>query len=263
MPVQIPTNSAWTNQRLVLAALLHREAVTRFGKYKLGVLWLLVEPLTSVIVLGLVLGPIVGRTAPDMPYAFFLLNGMILFEMITAAMTSAMGAISSNQGLLVFPKVQPLDLLLARFLFSLFSALFSFLTFCLVGMWAGISLSLGALQVLAACFLITWLIGCGVGLILAVTSAYFESVEKIYAFVRRPLIFVSCVLYPLYGLPDIAKKIVLYNPLVHTIELSRKALFPLYHVSDINLLYPTMCAIGVLAIGVPLFHHHRHNLSHR
>ena len=64
MPVDIPTNSAWTNQRLVLSALLHREAVTRFGKYKLGVLWLLVEPLTSVIVLGLVLGPIVGRTAP-------------------------------------------------------------------------------------------------------------------------------------------------------------------------------------------------------
>ncbi|MES2474376.1 MAG: ABC transporter permease [Verrucomicrobiota bacterium] len=263
MPVQIPTNSAWTNQRLVLVALLHREAVTRFGKYKLGVLWMLVEPLVSVIVVGLVLGPLVGRTGQDMPYAFFLLNGMILLEVVTGSMTSAMGAIGANQGLLVFPKVQPLDLLLARFVFELMSALFSFVIFCLLGMWWGITLSLGSLHVLLACFLITWLMGCGMGLILAVTSAYFESVEKIYAFVRRPLIFVSCVLYPLYGLPDVAKQIVLWNPLVHTIEMSRKCLFPLYHVTDISLVYPTMCAIVVLAIGLPLFHHHRHNLSHR
>ena len=263
MPVQIPTNSAWTNQRLVLNALLHREAVTRFGKYKLGLLWLLVEPLTSVIVVGLVLGPIVGRTAPDMPYAFFLLNGMIMLEMLTGSMTSAMGAIKSNQGLLVFPKVQPLDLLLARFVFELGSGMFSFVTFCVIGMWAGVSLSLGALHVLLGCFIITWLMGCGLGLILAVTSAYYESVEKAYAFVRRPLIFVSCVLYPLYGLPDSAQRMILFNPLVHTIELSRKALFPLYHVTGVNLLYPAICAIVLLAIGVPLFHHNRHNLSHR
>ena len=263
MPVDIPTNSAWTNQRLVLSALLHREAVTRFGKYKLGVLWLLVEPLTSVIVLGLVLGPIVGRTAPDMPYAFFLLNGMILLGNITGVMTSAMGAIKANSGLLVFPKVQPFDLLLSRFVFELFSGLFSFVTFCVIGMWAGVSLSLGSLHVLLACFLITWLIGCGIGTILAVASAYYQSVEKAYAFIRRPLIFVSCVLYPLHGLPESAQRVLLMNPLVHTIELSRKCLFPLYHVSGVNLLYPAAWAIVLLGIGVPIFHHYRHDLNHR
>lgn len=263
MPVQIPTNSAWTNQRLVLVALLHREAVTRFGKYKLGVLWMLLEPLVSVIVVGVVLGPVIGRTAPDMPYAFFLLNGMILLQAMTGPMTSAMGAISSNLGLLVFPKVQPLDLLLARFLFEFVSATLSFVLFCLIGLWFGVQLSLGSLNLLLACFVITWLLGCGLGLILAVASAYFESVEKVYAFFRRPLIFVSCVLYPLYGLPESVQRILLYNPLAHTIEMSRKALFPLYHVGDINLSYPAICAVVVLAIGVPLFHHHRHNLSHR
>lgn len=262
MPVQIPTNSAWTNQRLVLAALMHREAITRFGRYKLGVLWLLVEPLTSVIVVGVVLGPVIGRTSADMPYAFFLLNGMILLQTLTGPMTSAMGAIPSNRGLLVFPKVQPLDLLLARFIFEIASAGLSFVLFCLIGLWIGIQLSFGSLHLLLASFIITWLLGCGLGLIFAVGSAYFESVDKIFAFVRRPLIFVSCVLYPLYGLPESIQRILLYNPLAHTIEMSRKALFPLYHVGAINLTYPTICAIVVLAIGVPLFHHHRHNLSH-
>lgn len=264
MPVQIPSHSAWTNQRLVLVALLHREAVTRFGKYKMGVLWMLLEPLVGVIVLGLLLGPIVGRTAQDMPYPFFLLNGMVIMQTMVGPMTSGMGAIDSNRGLLVFPKVQPFDLLLARFLFELVSSLLSFVVFCIIGLWMGVTLSLASLHILFACFIITWMFGCGLGMILCVGHAYFESVDKIFAFIKRPLVFVSCVLYPLSGLPLLAQNFLLFNPLTHTIELSRKCLFPLYHLSsEVNLLYPAMAAIVALSIGTPLFHHHRHNLAQK
>ena len=263
MPVQIPRRSPWTNQRLVLWALLHREAVTRFGHYKMGVLWMLTEPLIGVIVIGLLLGPIVGRTAPDMPYAFFLLNGFVLLQTFSGPMMSGMGAISSNHGLLVFPKVQPFDLLLARFIFELATSLVSFAVFCLAGLWYGIPLSLGHLHELLACFVLTWLIGSGFGMIFCVGATHFQSVEKIVAFVKRPLLFLSCVLYPLYNLPNIAQKILLYNPLVHTIELSRKCLFPLYHVGAVNLFYPTAAAIVVFAIGICLFHNNRHFLTQK
>lgn len=263
MPVQIPRRSPWINQRLVLGALLHREAITRFGQYKMGVLWMLVEPLIGVIVIGLLLGPIVGRTAPDMPYAFFLLNGFVLLQTFTGPLTTGIGAISSNQGLLVFPKVQPLDILLARFAFELCSSLLSFTFFCLAGMWFGIQLSLGYLHILLSAFIITWLAGCGLGLIVSVGAAHYQSVEKVVKFIRRPLLFLSCVLYPLYGLPEAARKVLLYNPLVHTIELSRKSLFPLYHIGEVNLVFPAVVAIVVFAIGICFFHNQRHFLTQR
>jgi len=261
MPVPIPKRSPWTNQRLVLWALLHREAVTRFGQYKMGVVWMLLEPLIGVLIMGLLLGPLVGRTAPDMPYAFFLLNGFVFLQTFTGPMTAGIGAISSNQGLLVFPKVQPLDLLLARFLFELTSSLLSFTAFCIVGTQFGVQLSFGYLHILLASFLITWLLGCGLGLLLSVGAAYFQSVEKVVAFVRRPLVFLSCVLYPLYNLPSFAQKILMWNPLVHTIELSRKSLFPLYHLQYVNLYYPAAVAIVVFSIGISCFYNNRHFLT--
>lgn len=261
MPVQIPERSPWTNQRLVLGALLQREAVTRFGKYKMGVVWMLTEPLVGVIVLGLLLGPFVGRTAPDMPYAFFLLNGFVMMRCLTGPMMAGLGAVSSNLGLLVFPKVQPLDLLLARFLFELAMSLLSFTVFCLAGMWAGVQLSLGSLHILLAAFLITWLLGSGVGLLLCVGSAYSKSVEKIMAFIKRPLVFVSCVLVPLYTMPAAAQKILLFNPLVHTLEISRKCLFPFYHIVEVNLAYPAALGMVIFATGICLFHSHRHFLT--
>lgn len=263
MPVQIPRRSPWANQRLVLWALLHREAVTRFGQYKLGVVWLITEPLISVLVMGLLLGPLVGRTAPDMPYAFFLLNGFMHLLAFSGPLNSGIGAISSNHGLLVFPKVQPFDLLLARFLFDLMSSVLSFTAFCIVGMWMGVNLSLGYLHTLLATFILSWMMGSGIGMMLAVGAAYFNSVDKVMAFTRRPLIFVSCVLYPLHGLPNKAQEFLLWNPLVHTIEISRKSLFPLYHIGAVTLVYPTIAAIVLFSIGTCLFHNHRHYLTQK
>lgn len=261
MPVRIPKCSPWSSQRFVLAALLHREAVTRFGKYKLGVLWMLTEPLIGVIVLGLLLGPVIGRTAPEMPYAFFLLNGFVLMQTLTGPMTSGIGAISSNKGLLVFPKVQPLDLLLARFIFELGLSVISFTVFCIIGLWMGIRLSLGQLHLIAAAFVITWMIGSGLGLILAVGASMVPSMEKVLNFLKRPLIFISCVLHPLASVPTSIQKILLFNPLVHAIEICRHALFPFYQVSGPNLAYPAALAIVVFSLGICLFHNHRHRLT--
>lgn len=261
MPVEIPNRSPWTNFRLVIGALLHREVVSRFGRYKMGALWLLTEPLVGVIVLGLLLGPIVGRTAPDMPYAFFLLNGFVVMRCFTGPMTAGIGAVKSNLGLLVFPKVQPLDLLLAKFLFELAISLLSFITFCLVGMWFGVQLSLGSLHLLLLAFLITWLLGSGVGLLLGVAAAYSRSVDKILAFIRRPLLFISCVLIPYSSMPAAAQKVLYYNPLVHTIEISRRCLFPFYHLGEINLIFPSIVATVIFSIGLCLFHNNRHFLA--
>lgn len=260
MPVHIPTHSPWKNQLLVIGALLHREAITRFGQYKMGAMWLLLEPLVSVIVLGLLLGPFVGRTAPDMPYAFFLLNGFCLLQCFSGPMNSGMNAIGSNLGLLVFPKVQPLDLLLARFVFEITSSLLSFTLFCLISMWFGVRLSLGHIPVILAAFVLTWLLGSGLGLIMCVGAAEFPSVDKAAAFIRRPLLWISCVLYPLANMPESIQKVLLYNPLVHTIELCRKSLFPLYHVREVNLIYPSAVAIAIFGFGLCLFHKHRHDL---
>ena len=159
-PIPIPSRSPWVTQVLVIRALLKREVITRFGEYKLGFFWMLFEPLLSVIVLGLIIGSIAGRTVPEIPYPFFLLNGKLLLKLFTGPMTSAVNAIGSNQGLLVYRTVRPLDTMIARFVFELLTTSFSFILFCIIGMWMGVDLSLANLDILLACSLLVWLTGC-------------------------------------------------------------------------------------------------------
>lgn len=252
-PIPIPKRAPWRSQLLVINALLKREITTRFGKYKLGFFWMLLEPLISVILIGIVIGSIAGRTVPEIPYAFFLLNGFLLLKLFTATLKVGINAMGSNQALLVYPVVKPLDIFLARFIYHLITTLFSFTLFCVIAMWIGMELSLASLDILLACMLITWLMGCGLGLIFGVAAGYVKEMEKIISVLTSPLLFISAVLYPISALPAYVQKILLMNPLVHTIELSRHALFPFYHAEGALLSYPSIIMILALGLGMVLF----------
>lgn len=261
IPIPIPRRSPWVSQVLVISALLKREVSTRFGEYRLGFFWMLIEPLLGVVIIGMLIGSIAGRTVPEIPYPFFLLNGMLLMKLLSGPMNTGINAVGANQGLLVYPTVRPLDTFLARFLFQLVTTTFSFLLFCAIALWWGIELSFANLDVLLACYMITWLIGCGLGLIFGVLAAHYKEAEKLVNIVQRPLMFVSAVLHPISAVPESVQNALLFNPLVHTIELARNALFPFYPTGGSNLAYPTAFAIIVLSVGLTLFHGNRNYLS--
>lgn len=262
-PIPIPKRSPWISQILVIRALFNREVTTRFGEYKLGFFWMIIEPLMGVIIMGLVIGTLAQRTVPEIPYTFFLLNGMLMLSVFTGPISSGLGALNANQGLLVYPNVKLLDPFIARFCFDLITTMFSFVVFCVSGMLMGIEISLAHLHIIAASYLITWLAGCGFGLMCGVMAAYYKETEKIVPVILRPLLFLSAVLFPLSTLPTSTQQYLLLNPLVHTIELCRNAMFPYYLVDGPNLLYPTEFAVVVLALGLTLFHNHRNFLSQR
>lgn len=261
IPIPIPRHSPWVSQVLVINALLKREVSTRFGEYRLGFFWMLFEPLVGVIVIGMLIGSVAGRTVPEIPYPFFLLNGLLLMKLMSGPMNTGINAVGANQGLLVYPAVRPLDTFIARFLYELLTTVFSFLLFCVIALWMGIELSFANLDVLLACFVITWFIGCGIGLIFGVATAHFKEAEKLVTIVQRPLMFISAVLHPLSALPESGQKLLLLNPLVHTIELARNSLFPFYPAEGPNLAYPAAFAIIVLSVGLTLFHGNRNYLS--
>lgn len=263
MAIRIKKYSAFRTQCFVIKALIKRQMVTRFGNYKLGALWMLIDPLVSVIVLGLVLGPFLGRSAGEIPYPFFLLCGFMQLSLITGSINSSISAIQANQGLLVFKQVQPFDAFLSRFLFELCTISLSLLIFCLLGAWFGIPLATDKLFGLVACILVSWLIGCGLGLVLGIASIKVKELEKVITYVNRPLLFLSAVLYPISSIPGEYRHILLWNPLVHTVEYSRYCLFHNYDASEVSLIYPAFVALIALTLGLMVYRNNRHFLTQR
>ncbi len=64
-------------QRATVLALFLREIKTRFGKFRLGYCWALLEPLLHLAILLFVLDFVMERTLPDISFPVFLLSGII------------------------------------------------------------------------------------------------------------------------------------------------------------------------------------------
>ena len=261
MPIKIQEHSPWRSQVLVTKALLHRELVTRFGQYKLGAIWVFVDPLLSVIVIGLLLGPLIGRSSGDIPYPFFLLCAFMMLTMLSGSIGAGLGAVGSNQGLLVFKKVQVFDPFVARFIFHFLINTSALIVFCVIAYWFDMNISLQRIPEAIACVILTWLIGSGIGLYCGIASLKIKELEKIIAYIQRPLLFVSAILYPLEAMPPEYRHYLLYNPLVHTVEYLRMMLFPSYVANGVNLYYPTAWAIGAGAVGLMTYRNNRHFLT--
>lgn len=259
--IRLPQRSPLASQMLVIGALLHRELAMRSGRFNFGLVWMLIEPLLGVLIIGVLLGFLASRSVPQIPYPFFVLQGMLQLQLFKGCVSSGTNAMNKASGLLSYPNVKPLDIFLARFIFEFLEALVSCVVFCVVSAWMGVEFSLGSLDKLLFCYLITALCGSGFGLICGIVAQFFADIQKIVMVILRPLLFLSCVLHPLHALPRSLQSVLLYNPLVHCIELSRQALFPFYTTGDCNFYYPAVFGLVVMSSGLCFYRLKRHAMN--
>lgn len=160
-------------------ALFMRELQTRFGNYRLGYLWALIEPGLQVLLYLIVFGQLMGRALLGIEYPLFLVIGMLPWYMFQKNSIRAMGAIEANGGLLLHKPVLPIDTVIARFFleFIIYATAFTFTLLCLSGF--GFELSTEHLSVVIFCWLSLGAFSFGLSLIVMVFSHYLQELSKL------------------------------------------------------------------------------------
>ena len=167
-------------------------------------------------------------------------------------------AIVGNAPLLQLPRVTTFDVIAARGILEVTTdiivAVILLAGFAAIGMaampddWWAPSM---ALLVIAA-------LGCGIGCINAVVTVFWRSWEKIYGQLTRVLYFISGIFYVPGMMPEWAREILVWNPLLHAIDWFRAGFFASYQPHWLDQSYLVVVAILALLGGLAL-----HRLSHR
>ncbi len=217
---------ALTTQARVIYALILRETKTRYGEHKLGFLWAVIEPLIMVAIFVAIFATIRSDSPGGMPIVPFMLTGIVPFTLFRDSMTQMQGAIAQNRMLFAFPQVTTFDVIFARGLLEvlLLGGVFAMLLFGMhiVGYDIQIERPLG---VLAACALLA-MMGMGFGFMFASLSPFIPSMKQISgALMGRPLFLSSGVFFIAETVPASVRDYLLYNPLMHMLELLRSAFF--------------------------------------
>ncbi|MGE8593975.1 MAG: ABC transporter permease [Acinetobacter faecalis] len=240
--------------RAAIWALLLRELQTRFGQYRLGYVWVLLEPLFTIGIMLFLFGTLMQRTILGMEYEIFLLNGILPFFMFRSGVTQALTAIQANKGLFSYRAVKPIDALIARNILEFLLKFTAYIAFSASFIWFGIEISFEAIPQLLSYWLLLFIFMFAVSLVFLVIVDFSKEVGRFLSPVFLVLYLLSGILYSIHIIPVEYREYLLYNPLIHIFELMRHAVAPNYAlVSGISLSYFLIWMIITLFIGLLLY----------
>jgi capsular polysaccharide transport system permease protein len=239
-------------QLQVVYALLLRETKTRFGSHQLGYLWALAQPMMWIGMFATFYYLVARMAPPGMSIIAFLTTGIIPFSLFRDTTNKCLSAIDANKGLLFYPQVRPLDLVIAR---ALLEAVTHLTVMALL--MGGLALYEGAprvdswLETLAGLALASGL-GLSFGLVCCGLSVYSSTVERLFPTAARVVFWTSALFHPIESLPKEARDILLLNPVAHAIELVRDGWFPGYAARHSDPWYAVVWVLVMLFFGLSL-----------
>ena len=244
----------------VVLALMYRELRTRFGQYHLGYFWALAEPLTLVIVLSVIFG-VRSITAPGgVDFPVFLATGLIPWLVFRSMVARAMTAIEGNRALFSYRQVKPFDTIAARAALEFVLYVLVFLVFIAGAGWLGFDVAVADPLGVLIVFTALALLGLGVGALGCVLAALLPDIAQIIPIILRPLWFVSGIFFSLERIPAEFHGYLLWNPLLHAMEIMRESYFASITASQGDPLYLAAWVAGSLFLGLVTFHVFRYRL---
>ena len=243
----------FVNTLTVWQALFLREALDRFFGSRAAWAWLLVEPSMHIAFMGGVWGMMRRNSMGGIDVSLWIILGMLSFFLFRRTAVQTLHALDCNKAFFAFRQVRPFDVALVRASVEAFSLFF--VSWFILGVAAMLGLHVLPEKPLTALLALAglWLFGLGYGLITSVGMRLVPDSGHIFQILMMPLYLISGVIMPLTFIPVPYRDWLLWNPLVHGLELVRLGFFSNYHTLDVSFSYLYAWVLGSLALGMALY----------
>ena len=234
--------------RFLLYELIKKDIKLKYRSSVLGVLWTLLEPLLTMLVLVLVFSEMLGKG--DQYYPVYILSGRLLYGFFSNGTKAALKSIRSHSsmiGKVYVPKyMYPVATIMSNYIIFLISLV------VLVAVSAVLKVSptpylLGAVAPLLIIVVLT----LGVGLLLATLNVFFRDMEYLWGVALMLIMYMSAIFYKVDNITRHAW-IFKVNPLYSVIVNFRNAIFG-QPLDTYHLLLSMVSSVVLLAVGMVVF----------
>lgn len=249
----ISKQTPWQIQCSVVFTVFLRELKSRFGRYNLGYLWALAEPIFIVIVMSLIRGLLTKSNMAGLPPILFFASGFLTFSLFRNIITASISAIESNMGLFNYQRVKPMDIVVARWLLETIITFFVMILILGSFYLSGMSFSWNSTLRVMGAFGCLFMLGGGIGLICCIVGPLWQDAKKIIPMLIRPFFFISGIFFAGNAVPRGMRDYVMWNPLLHLLELVRESMFVEYTSHEGNWGYLFGVSIVTFLIGLVVY----------
>lgn len=206
--------------RELLGVLVWRDIKVRYRQTLLGVIWVVAQPLLTMLIFTVLFNRVAKIQAGDVPYSLFVMSALVPWTFFSAAVSSASNSLIGSAHLIskvYFPRMIVPASSVAGGLVDMGVTLGIVLVMAL---WYGTSLSpwLAFLPVVA---LLTTLFAFGCGLWLSALNVEYRDIRVVVPFVLQIWMYITPVAYPASVLPPKFRFLVDANPMTGLIDAFR------------------------------------------
>lgn len=178
--------------KYLLFELVKKNIKLKYRRSYLGILWTLIEPLLTMMVLTLVFGTFFGRDDPK--YPVYILCGRLLYSFFSSGTKGGLKSISNNSSMI--KKVY-----VPKYIYVVSSVISNFITFLislivLVGVGAVLKVK-PTVYIFQAIIplLILFVFTLGMSLILSTLNVFFRDIEYIWSVFTMLIMYASAIFY--------------------------------------------------------------------
>ncbi len=234
-------------------ALILREFGMRFSSGQMGLFWTFFEPFVQIIIFVLIKVLLFGRSSDNFDFAVFLSLNFIAFNMFKNIVMKSLSAFKSNKALFVYKQVKPIDTIIARTVIEVFITAIIIVVFLTIGFYFGFDMEIKDLTMVSLGFLFLLFFSFSFSVFLAVLNVFVESIGKIIRFMMTGLMFGSAIFYTMEMLPTPLQEVLLYNPLIHFMEMIHGFYFFSLDDKFVSYSYMLLWSFSLLFAGLWLY----------
>lgn len=241
----------WRNRPLLMMWVRYNIR-TRYAQALLGILWIVLLPLSTALVLSAVFSHIMRLQIPNVPFIAFFLSGFVAWGLFNQAISGSMRVMLGNLGLMnqiYFPRE---TLILTALGESLVDAGFMFVAMLAVNAVVGVYPT--AYFLLLPLVLLAQIAFClGAMFIVGYASIMIRDVPQLVTVLLQILFYLSPIIYPLGIVPGRYRFLITLNPMAALVEAYHSLI--IYHTLPDwwDLIYPAVLGVAFLIFGYRTF----------
>ena len=227
-----------------------RDFVARYRKSVLGVLWSLLNPLLTMMIMTLIFSTLFADNIPNFPV--YLFAGLVIFNFFSESTSQSMTSIIGNEGIIRRIYIPKYIFPLTRVISSLINMAFAVVAMFIVVVVTGAPFFWTMLLIPIPIFF-TFVFALGLSLMLSALTVYFRDLAYLWGVTLTLLQFMSALFWPIDILPESVQPFIGLNPVFQFISYMRSLV--LYGVMPdlwTNLVCASLALVS-LCIGTYVF----------
>jgi lipopolysaccharide transport system permease protein len=242
--------------RELLYFLVWRDVKVRYKQTALGVLWIILQPVISMIIFSLLFGGLLKVPSGDVPYPIFSFAALLPWNYFAGSLTKSSNSLVGSANLITKVYFPRLIIPISGVLSSLVDFAVAFVVLIALMLIYGIVVT-PAVVLLPVFLLLAALTALGFGLWLAALNVRFRDIGYLVPFIVQMWMYVTPVVYGSTLIPERFRFLLGFNPMTAVVEGFRWALLgdkaPAAQTSGLTFILSLGVMVVVLVSGLIFF----------